>query len=117
MGATMRLLMAAFCLAVAWEALPAIQADDKPAPPPLIRSAQSGPWSRPATWEGGKVPGAGSRVQVRQGHVVSYDVQSDQGIRLLHIAGTLTFARDKDTRLDVGLIRIEAGDNASDEGL
>src|SRR5262249_8677102 len=96
--------------------LPRLHAADKPAPPPLIRSAQSGLWSRPATWEGGKVPGAGSRVQVRQGHVVTYDVQSDQPIRLVHVAGTLSFAPDRDTRLDVGLIRIEAGDNASEEG-
>jgi hypothetical protein len=31
------------------------------AAPPLVRSARSGPWSAPATWEGGKVPGAGSK--------------------------------------------------------
>ncbi len=29
-------------------------------PGPVIRSAGSGPWSAPATWEGGKVPGAGA---------------------------------------------------------
>src|SRR5438046_534173 len=28
---------------------------------PLIRSARSGPWSASATWEGGRVPGAGAR--------------------------------------------------------
>lgn len=83
---------------------------------PLIRSAQTGPWSAAATWEGGKVPGAGVRVQVRQGHTVSYDVKSDQAIRLVHVAGVLTFARDKDTQLNVGLIRIQAGDQATEEG-
>ena len=31
-------------------------ADKAPAAPGLIRSAQSGPWSAPATWEGGQVP-------------------------------------------------------------
>ena len=32
--------------------------------PPIIRSAAGGPWSASATWEGGKVPGAGARVLI-----------------------------------------------------
>ena len=82
----------------------------------LIRSAKSGPWSAAATWEGGTVPGAGSRVQIREGHTVEYDVQSERPIRVVHVAGTLSFARDKDTRLDVGLIKIQSGEDASEEG-
>src|SRR5262249_31669285 len=94
-----------------------LRADDKPAAGPApIRSAQSGLWSKPATWEGGKVPGAGARVLVRQGHALTYDVKSDQAIRLIRVAGTLRFAHDKDTRLDVGLIRVEVGDQCSEEG-
>ena len=57
----------------------------------LIRSAQSGTWSAVATWEGGQVPGAGARVQIREGHAVVYDLKSEQPIRLIHVAGTLTF--------------------------
>jgi hypothetical protein len=87
-----------------------------PAAPPWVRSAKSGPWSAAATWEGGKVPAAGARVQVRAGHTVTYDVDSGQAIRTIHIAGSLTFARDKTTRLDVGLIKIQAGDEASEDG-
>src|SRR5436853_337825 len=83
--------------------------------PPLVRSARSGPWSTAATWEGGKVPGTGSRVQVRTGDKVTYDVKSNVVIRLIHVAGTLTFAPDRDTRLDVGLITIRPGDEASEE--
>src|SRR3954453_14426151 len=82
----------------------------------LIRSAQSGPWSAPQTWGGGIVPGAGAKVQVRPGHKVTYDVSSDQAIRSIHVAGTLRFAPDRDTRLDVGLIKIQAGDDASEDG-
>src|SRR5438128_876705 len=67
----------------------------------LIRSARNGPWSAPETWEGGRVPGAGDRVQVRAGHQVLYDAKSDRALRSVHVAGTLTFARDRDTRLDV----------------
>jgi hypothetical protein len=83
---------------------------------PLVRSAKSGPWSSAGTWEGGKVPSAGARVQVRTGHRVVFDVSSDVAIRSIHVAGTLTFAADRDTRLDVGLIKIQAGDNASENG-
>src|SRR5207253_5843015 len=79
----------------------AAQTKDKDAPA-WIRSAKSGLWSAAATWEGGKVPAASARVHVRSGHTVTYDVNSDQAIRAIHIAGTMTFARDKNTRLDVG---------------
>jgi hypothetical protein len=84
--------------------------------PPLIHSAGSGLWSAPATWEGGRVPPAGARVQIRQGHVVRYDRDADQAIRSIHVAGTLTFAPDRDTRLDVGLIKIQPGSDASENG-
>lgn len=82
----------------------------------LIRSAGSGPWSEPATWEGGRVPGAGARVQVRTGHTVVYDTSSDQVVRMIHLAGTLRFDPSRDTRLDVGLIKIQAGDDWSENG-
>jgi hypothetical protein len=84
--------------------------------PPLVRSARSGAWSAPGTWEGGKVPAAGSRVQVRQGHAVTYDLKSDRVIRSIHVAGTLRFPHDRDTRLDVGLIKIQPGDDPSEDG-
>ena len=82
----------------------------------LIRSAISGRWSDAATWERGRVPGANAKVQIRQGHVVEYDVQSDQPIRTIHVAGTLSFAPDRHTRLDVGLIKIQPSDDASEDG-
>src|SRR6516225_8084745 len=37
----------------------------------LIRSAKSGPWSAGTTWEGGKMPPALSKVQIRAGHTVT----------------------------------------------
>jgi G8 domain len=84
--------------------------------PLVIVSARSGAWSVPGTWQGGKVPTAGARVRIAEGHIVTYDVASDQVIRLLHVAGTLTFARDRNTRLDVGLIKIQAGADSSEDG-
>ena len=85
-------------------------------PPAVSRSLRSGPWSATTTWEGGRVPGAGARVLVREGHTVQYDLVSDQAIRAVNVAGTLTFATDKDTRLDVGLIKIQSGDEYSENG-
>jgi hypothetical protein len=105
----------------AWLALIVSQAEatkhaDKKASTPLVRSTRSGPWSAPPTWEGDKVPHAGARVQIRAGHTVTYDRRSDQVIRSIHVAGTLSFAPDMDTRLDVGLIKIQPGDDASEDG-
>src|SRR5262249_13426893 len=90
---------------------------DKPTPK-LVRSAGSGPWSGPATWEDGKVPDAGARVQIRPGHTVTYDLDSKGAavVRSIHVAGTLTFARDRNTLLSVGLIKIQPGENGSENG-
>jgi hypothetical protein len=82
----------------------------------LIRSAKSGRWSDPNTWIGRKTPGPGDRVQVRAGHAVTFDVQTEKPIRFVHVAGMLTFAADRDTRLDVGLIKIQPGNLASEDG-
>lgn len=62
------------------------------------------------------MPGPGAKVQIRTGHAVVYDVRSEQPIRMVHVAGTLSFASDKDTRLDVGLIKIQPGNDASEDG-
>jgi hypothetical protein len=84
--------------------------------PAVIRSAGDGRWSQPTTWAGGKVPGAGARVQVRTGHVVTYDVACDAPIRSIHVAGTLRFDPELDTRLVVGLIKVQAGDDPGESG-
>lgn len=84
--------------------------------PPLITDRPQRAWSAAATWEGGKVPGVGARVQIQEGHAVSYDLASDQVIRSIHIAGSLTFARDRNTKLCVGLIKIQPGTDASEDG-
>ena len=80
------------------------------------RTAHDGRWSEAATWENGRVPKAGDFVQVRTGHHVIYDVESDQALRMVHVAGTLVFARDRNTRLDVGLLKIQPGENAEEDG-
>ena len=81
-----------------------------------IESARNGPWSAPATWAGGQVPGEGARVLVRAGHRVVYDVQSDAVIRGITVAGTLSFSRERSTRLNVGLLKVQSGDRYSEDG-
>src|SRR5258708_2917327 len=59
---------------------------------------------------------AGGGFQVRPGHVVLEDASSKEVIRSIHVAGTLRFATKQDTRLEVGLITIQPGDEASEDG-
>jgi hypothetical protein len=80
------------------------------------RSARSGPWSDHRTWENGRMPAAGDRVQVRSGHAVTYDVHSNAALRFVHVAGRLTFSREKSTLLDVGLLKIEPGETTTEAG-
>lgn len=87
------------------------QAADKP-----ILSVKSGPWSAASTWQGGQVPGAGAKVMIREGHQVVYDIKAEAVVRTINVAGTLAFAPDKDTLLNVGLLKIQAGDEFSEEG-
>jgi hypothetical protein len=80
------------------------------------RTAGSGPWSHAKTWEGERLPQAGDFVQVRSGHTVTYDVDSGEALRMVHVAGTLTFSREKSTLLVAGLIRIEPGETTTEGG-
>ncbi len=113
-GVLLTVILAAF---FGWTAWPTIAAEDSVKNSAgWVRSARSGLWSAPATWESGKVPGAGAKVQIRAAHVVIYDQKSDSAIRAIHVAGTLRFATDRDTRLDIGLIKIQPGDEASEDG-
>lgn len=79
------------------------------------RTAKSGAWSDPATW-GGRTPRAGERVQISTGHIVTYDVESQDALRMVHVSGTLKFSREKNTLLEVGLLRVAPGDVCSEDG-
>jgi hypothetical protein len=82
----------------------------------VVRTARSGAWSAGNTWEGGRVPSTGVKVLIRAGHAVRYDVKSEAVLRSLHIAGVLYFAHDQDTELNVGLIKIQHGENLDEDG-
>jgi hypothetical protein len=84
-------------------------------PAAVVRTAKSGPWSDPKTWEGGKVPGQGARVQVLPAHTVTYDLANGPAYRLVHVGGVLNFARDKSTTLTAGLIVLQPGNECASE--
>lgn len=71
-----------------------------------VQSVRSGPWSEVTTWQPQRRPRAGDRVLIQPGHEVVYDVRDTDVIRSIAVAGTLTFARDRDTELNVGVVTI-----------
>ena len=77
---------------------------------PWVRSVRSGPWSAASTWKPARVPRTGDQVLVSPGTQVIYDVESAKVIRSILVAGVLRFADDRDTKLNVGLIRVQPGD-------
>lgn len=80
------------------------------------RTVQSGSWSDKSTWESGRAPQADDFVQVRAGHAVTYDVHSSVALRIVHVAGTLSFSRTMSTLMDVGLLKIEPGETTTEDG-
>ena len=72
-----------------------------------LRSTQDGPWSDPQTWEPQRLPKQGDRVLISSGTTVVYDVEQKEVIRLVQVVGTLKFAIDRDTELNVGLVTIQ----------
>src|ERR1043165_483737 len=84
--------------------------------PAWVRSVRSGSWSDAGTWSGNAVPAAGARVHIATGMTVLYDVRSEATLRAVYVSGTLSFAPDKNTQLNVGVLKVEPGDRPSEEG-
>lgn len=81
-----------------------------------VRSIKDGRWSQPDTWQPARVPGAGDRVLVSRDTTVEYDVASPDVLRLVQVVGTLSFARDRDTELNVALLKVQDSDSCSESG-
>ncbi len=109
-------------LAGAWQVNSA--AADEPAKPHVhmhhihfdLISVNDGKWSNPRTWQPARVPKPGDRVRINRGTTVQYDVASKDVIRLVQVVGTLRFARDRDTELNVGILKVQASDECSESG-
>jgi hypothetical protein len=74
-----------------------------------VTSLRTGTWSDATLWSSGHVPLRSETVVVAPGHQVTYDVFSDVEIGSVTIQGTLIFARDRFTRLDVGNVIVSSG--------
>jgi hypothetical protein len=81
-----------------------------------VRSVRNGRWSDAKTWKPARVPKKGDRVLVSRDTQVEYDVESDAVIRLVQVVGTLRFSRDRNTRLDVGVLKVQNSDVCSESG-
>ncbi|GIW94668.1 MAG: hypothetical protein KatS3mg110_2709 [Pirellulaceae bacterium] len=81
-----------------------------------IHSVRDGRWSDPQTWQPQRVPGEGDRVLISRGTQVEYDVKSKEVIRLVQVVGTLRFAQDRDTELNVGLLVVAHHDQCHENG-
>src|SRR5262249_29619094 len=81
-----------------------------------LRSVKSGPRSAPDTWNAQRVPREGDRVLIGRKTRVLFDVDSPAVIRYLQVAGVLSFARDRNTTLNVGVITIQATEEYAETG-
>ena len=81
-----------------------------------VRSVGNGAWSNPKTWQPARVPGQGDRVLIERDTRVTYDVRSKDVVRLVQVVGTLEFARDRDTELNVAILKVQDSDHCSESG-
>lgn len=71
----------------------------------ITRTAvQSGPWSDPAVWDTGSVPGHGSAVRIPANLTVTVDGVFSDRADTVRLEGHLRFAEDRDTQLTVGTL-------------
>ena len=81
-----------------------------------IRSVGDGNWSDVKTWQPARLPSDGDRVLVSRGTKLIYDVQSDVKLRLVQVVGKLSFARDRDTLINVGVLKVQNSNVCSESG-
>lgn len=81
-----------------------------------LRSVRDGAWSDAKTWSQARVPKAGDRVLVSRGTRVVYDGEYKEVVRLIQVVGTLSFARDRHTELNVGILKVQDSDSCTETG-
>ncbi len=81
-----------------------------------VRSVVNGDWTDAKTWEPKRVPQTGDRVLVSARTIVRFEAKRTPVIRLLQVAGTLRFARDRSTELNVALLKVQAGNRCTERG-
>jgi hypothetical protein len=107
-----------FCTAI-FAVLHAAVRSELSEPQPLkfdVKSVRDGAWSDPRTWEPAQVPAEGQRVLISSTTRVIYDSESEGIIRLIQVAGQLSFSRTRNTLLNVGLLKVQNSERCSESG-
>lgn len=81
-----------------------------------VKSRADGNWSDAKTWSPPRVPKAGDRVLIARDTRVTYDVENKAVLRMVQVVGTLSFARDRSTEINVGLLKVQNSDECSESG-
>jgi hypothetical protein len=81
-----------------------------------VKSVADGDWTNPKIWQPQRLPKAGDRVLVSSRTSVRFDAKTTPVIRLIQVAGTLRFARDRSTELNVCLLKVQAGNKCTERG-
>jgi hypothetical protein len=81
-----------------------------------VQSIADGDWTNPKIWQPQRLPKAGDRVLVSSRTSVRFDAKTTPVIRLIQVAGTLRFARDRSTELNVCLLKVQAGNKCTERG-
>jgi Bacterial Ig domain/G8 domain len=71
-------------------------------------AVNNGSWFDPNTWANGEVPTAGSKVLISDGVTVTYDGESAVSIFTVRVDGTLEFATDKNTFIEVDTLVVSS---------
>ena len=81
-----------------------------------VQSVADGDWTDPKIWQPQRLPKAGDRVLISSRTSVRFDAKTTPVIRLIQVAGTLRFARDRSTELNVCLLKVQAGNKCTERG-
>jgi len=69
----------------------------------------NGNWTSGATWSAGTVPGAGAKVYIPAGRIVTYNANSAASVQWVRVNGKLAFTRSADTALTVDTVVVDVG--------
>ena len=81
-----------------------------------VKSVADGDWTNPKIWQPQRLPKAGDRVLISSSTSVRFDAKTTPVIRLIQVAGTLRFARESSTELNVCLLKVQAGNYCTERG-
>lgn len=96
--------------------IPPVNAHHTDAADSLLKAAKAthvavrdGNWSDPDTWQGGRVPDAGSLIHIPSDVSITYDVKTSPAFGTLRLDGTLSWTHAHDTEMLIETVVTSAG--------